>query len=361
MLPTPPPRETPRPSPTPDWSRSPAPPETVVVDGVTWQRLYADSLPPVDTIVLDGSSGGQLLAMGEVSYCPTYCVSSDWYLMTSKDGVSWSVLGKLPGEPNLISTVFDDGSEYFAGGSIENNGVVGPVGIWWSQNGVDWTSVDDQGAFHHGSCSSTRGFIDRFYLTSDGMVASGSGTWFSSDGKHWRCEDNRPLYSVAAGNGAYVGVGDGPDADSTTLWRSTDGINWSESQTVSEYVDVASVAKGFVAVTDGNPMSRDEQLMLISEDGNTWTQPQWPFGSKDVYGLASDGRRATVAEESDGRNTSSGAVWISSTDGSAWTSYQLPKGDGDQVDDDVALMGNTVVVTGDAGDGGTVMWVAQIP
>ena len=369
MLPTPPARATPRPSPTPDWSRSPAPPETVVVDGVSWQRLYADSLPPVDGLVLDGSSGGQLLAEGAVSYCPTYCVSSDWYLLTSPDGILWSVLGQLPGEPNDISTVFDSDFGYFAGGTIGQGGGIGPAGIWRSTDGANW-SLADEDTPQPGVCASAkRDEIMEFYSTDKGLVASGTASWLSNDGKHWRCVTDQLLFNVVGGDNEFVGAGeDGtlpgdPEAIFQTLWNSNDGVHWSLSRKVPADVDVAAVDRGFFALTEGYPMNAADGLFFTSADGKAWIERAYPFGSHVVEGLVSDGKRAAAVEEGDRMvgTSAPGALWISSPDGTAWTSYQLPKGDGDEVDGEVALMGNTVVVTGDAGDGGTVMWVAQIP
>jgi hypothetical protein len=140
-------------------------------------------------------------------------------------------------------------------------------------------------------------------------------------------------------------------------------VHWSLSRKVPADVDVAAVDRGFFALTEGYPMNAADGLFFTSADGKAWIERAYPFGSHVVEGLVSDGKRAAAVEEGDRMvgTSAPGALWISSPDGTAWTSYQLPKGDGDEVDGEVALMGNTVVVTGDAGDGGTVMWVAQIP
>ena len=329
---------------------------------MTWQRLYADSLPPVDAIVLVGPSGGQLLAMGVVSYCPTYCVSSDWFLLTSPDGISWSVLGQLPGEPNSISTVFDSQFGYFAGGSIEPDGVEGPVGIWWSKTGANWTSLADEDAFQLNNCQrASRGQILNFYSTDNGLAASGTGTWFSSDGKLWQCESDQLLFQVAASSGAYAAAGE--SSGTPALWSSTDGLKWTVAQTLPTDVGVAAVAKGFVALYDNSPMTTDDRLTFTSPDGQKWSQQEYPFGPDEVSGLASDGNRAAVVDPPGGKSgpPAPGTVWVSSSDGSSWTSYQLPTGDGDEVDGGVALFGDTVVVSGDAGRHGSVLWVAKIP
>jgi hypothetical protein len=318
--------------------------------------------------VLGGPSGGQLLAIGAVSYCPTYCVSSDSYLLTSPDGISWSVLGQLPGEPNAISTVYESDFGYFAGGTIGQGGGIGPAGIWRSIDGANW-SLADQDTPQPSVCAPTkRDEIMEFYSTDKGLVASGTASWLSIDGKHWRCVSDQLQFNVVGGDSEFVAAGeDGtapgdPDAIFQTLWSSNDGVHWSLSTTVPDDVDVAAVDRGFFALTEGYPMNAADGLLFTSADGKIWIERAYPFGSHVVEGLVSDRKRAAAVEEEDtGLGASApGALWISSSDGTAWTSYQLPKGDGDEVDGEVALFGDTVVVSG-SGSNGDVLWVAQIP
>ena len=82
----------------------------------------------------------------------------------------------------------------------------------------------------------------------------------------------------------------------------------------------------------------------------------------------SNGNRALVIETDYSTvpgEVEPGAVWISSTDGSTWTRYQLPARDGDDAQS-AALIGDTLVVTGSSynngdSDGSGVIWSAQIP
>ena len=115
--------------------------------------------------------------------------------------------------------------------------------------------------------------------------------------------------------------------------------------------------QAFVAVTS---FWGAHNALYTSADGKDWTSQPNPFGDPNLFYLSSDGTRAVAVEEYEGpAGGSSGGVWVSSPDGTAWARYQLPLHDYDQVSWP-AILGDHLVVTGANGAGTSVLWTTDL-
>ena len=339
-LPTPSTTPSPTPALTSSPSSTPAPPESIVVDGITWQRLDAASLPPVDYLV--PSTGlGRVLAVGGS------------HLFSSPDGISWTVLGQMP--DGSRGSIFETASSRLLTG--------GSSGEWYSDDGATWTFDGGNWGPLAAQCEGSNPGIEVMYDATPGLLGFGSGFWRSDDGSSWQCVGPRQdISSVAFGNGTFVGSGSArPGSEAGMLFASSDAVMWHQTQPTSKYLAPVSVADGFVALNEDFRNGDQPDILYTSSDGKTWHRQPNPFGQESLWPLTSDGSRAVVL----GTSELPGDVWVSSTDGTHWTRYELPPRDSDRADS-VAIVGDLVVVSGTRYNGDVdpstpVVWVAQIP
>ncbi len=182
----------------------------------------------------------------------------------------------------------------------------------------------------------------------------------------WKCIGPTPHIAITYGHGVFVGAGAAdPTSTNDHFWWSSDGVTWQQVIKAPFNTDITAVADGFVAIGGSEHFSPPTDV-LTSPDGESWTAQNNPFAHVEVDQLSSDGNRAVVIEDADNPDTRDpGAIWVSSTDGTTWTRYQLPVRDGDYADS-VAILGNRIVVTGSSynngnSDGSGVIWTAEIP
>jgi hypothetical protein len=331
---------TPAPQPTP--ARSPAP------VSLQWTRLDQSGLPSGG--VSDGIVAGRnrflvLIANGG--------------LMASADGVNWSLIGTAPGR------VYDDARGLFAFGSGQT--VQGSKAeLSWSANGSGWKSLTDQPAFASGPCVSTGNPISGIYPIGNSLVAVGSAAaWSSLDGQTWQCLGRIPDVRINGGHDVLVGSGGTDPQSANYLWLSRDGATWQPTTETTDFMNPAPVASGFVAV--GQSFFDAPAYLLTSPDGEQWNPQPVTFGSEilnESAPLASDGSRAVVVEDApDSTAESPGDVWVSSTDGSTWSRYPLPRRRSDYAIS-AAILGNQVVVIGEDQGQNTpdgLIWTATIP
>jgi hypothetical protein len=363
--PTPSTTTTPVSSPTPGWTPygSPAPPEKTVLDGTTWLRLGAESLYNFDSFGA-WPSRGHWLGSGSHTNCTSNCVSQDdSWLLESRDAISWSILGQLPPSPAAISDITETELGLFAVGTLDDADSGDHAGIWRSIDGATWTSLSDQQVFQPGQCLTGHPYDDRteitlLYQTPSGLVATGTGTWFSTDGDHWTCAEHVPA-EVEVVADEFVGFDF--RTNGTTVWSSHDAVHWTQTGSINGSVSVETVRDGLVAVTQGDPRMGTYQPVYTSPDGKAWSDIGFPFKPAYVSTITSSGERAAAVDQSDP------AIWLSSDDGHDWKSYALPthRGDGFAGDElnQVEQLGNTVVVMASgAGNRSTAaLFVAQIP
>ena len=371
-----PPAPTPTPKPTPPATPLPsaslAKPETIVVDGVTWSRFEHSALPDLEFLngVTETGNGFLVLGLRCAFALPDYaggCGQSE-VLLSSSDGSGWTELGTVATYPDggVTGPFYRDQTQILAPGSSGPEDSV-ETGIWRSiDGGLNWDFITDP-VFNAGKCVGDRGGVVG-EIVSDGtqLIAFGTGIWESVNGLTWECLSPAPRFVIKYGHSVFVGTG---ATDSSSLpdwfWLSNDGVSWQQIQKAPINSSITPVAAGFVALGGGERFSPPNEV-LTSADGHTWADQLYPFGDRDMGQLASDGNRAALLEGSDLSGTPDpGAVWVSSTDGTTWTRYQLPVRDGDSADS-VAILGDRVVVTGSSynngnSDGSGVIWSAQLP
>jgi len=287
----------------------------------------------------------------------------DGWLLESDDAISWSILGQLPPSPAALLDITETELGLFAVGTLDDVDSGDHAGIWRSIDGATWTSLSDQRVLQPGQCQTGHRYDERteirlLYETPSGLVATGTGSWFSTDGDHWTCAEHVPAEVEAVANGF---VGFDFSTNGTTLWSSHDGVNWTQTGSINGSVSVATVRDGLVAVTQGDPRIGTYQPVYTSPDGKAWSDIGFPFKPAYVSTITSSGQRAAAVDQSDP------AIWLSSDDGNDWKSYALPTHPGDGFAGDelnqVEQLGNTVVVMASgAGNRSTAaVFVAQIP
>jgi hypothetical protein len=185
----------------------------------------------------------------------------------------------------------------------------------------------------------------------DALACSAAGFFTSADGLSWDVSlqvpsgDDRtptmcPRFVVVVGD-ELVAIAQ------ERIWRSADGISWSELDASSlrsvwtgrgeELVDVAATPGGIVIV--GKPMNTHDSIIAFSRDGATWAPIELPADGTAIAwdATAHDGGFVIVGRdgEPDGSGSpaepythpgvGSPAAWISS-DGATWTQAAVDGG-----------------------------------
>jgi len=178
----------------------------------------------------------------------------------------------------------------------------------------------------------------------------------------WKCLGSSPNLNIVGGHDVLIGAATDRKSD-PSLWISSDGAEWTKTQSLAAGVEVAPVATGFVAV----PVWQGAlNAVYTSADGLRWTGQPNPFRQTPMAQIASDGTRAVLLEEFEGPGGQSpGGVWVSSGDGASWTRYQLPILEGERPYS-AAILGSHVVVSGqydppDQSPSEQVLWTADLP
>lgn len=354
---SPSPLGTSSPGPTPIPSPSAAPSPTAAPAQAGWQRIGADQLPQIDAFDSVTAADGRFLA--KAHRCPTDGGQCEHLLLESFDGISWLVLARItPDSGQDIDFVDDPVFAFLAAADAGYSG--SGAGLWQASDGVSWRWLGDQTAFDGSECGSQahQGTdIGNFYRAGtqqlvvlgrvycDGSVVNRA--WATANGYEWGPVDTIPVTSVVTGHGLFVGLKQLPDGDS--IWRSVDGLRWEQVFQAPVGLSLVAVASGFVALGSW-PDGRS--YLLISPDGTTWTQTE---SSVAVAGLlASDGSRAVFAEQDS--TFASADVWVSSTDGTDWTAYDITGAAGHSVDAAAILGQRVVAVSGKE----PMTWVADV-
>jgi hypothetical protein len=179
-----------------------------------------------------------------------------------------------------------DGS-YIAVGALGWNGA-----IWQSTDGINWADVTDVPPIGAQDAKGLNGMVetaDGFVAWGGGGLRYSEGgfslIWTSSDGGAWieRARWTGFLTDVVKGGPGFVGVGSQAGLDNlygALAWSSADGTTWTDSPPVpgpsgSGMLGLVAFEDGFLAVG----ASRDELggvdgIVWRSEDGIAWSQAQ---------------------------------------------------------------------------------------
>lgn len=244
---------------------------------------------------------------GNGKYCSALYDGTNWYFISSTDGIDWNVGIGVPqanmGNPGAsVAMVAALNNMYFMGG----NG--GP--IQYSTDGDNFSTAGSQttGALRD------MAYGLGYYVAVSNTSTSTSNLTTSTDGINWTARNSNcssAINAIAFGNGIFVGI-----SQSGRITTSTDGTNWSFSTPMSGALWGITFGNGkFVVVSQtGN--------IWTSTNGTTWTQtvvtdqfePMTPYQFKPLsYG----GGKYWMSCADDHHGFQSSIS--SSTDGITWT------------------------------------------
>ena len=209
--------------------------------------------------------------------------------------------------------------------------------VWWSDDGLTWTRVDDGGDLFGPNTPTSTAPIELLDViaTADGFVAVGGNeefvegqqplVWLSDDGITWTRIPPDPdigaayLRAIASFDGglAAVGLELAEGVSPGAVWRSVDGIDWELAfRPPDQFFDLASVstASGSVlfAITD--------RAVYYSSDAISWVRAEATI-SPEIETLPGIG---IIVEDSEGRP-------IASSDGVTWTRLALGHAAGERI------------------------------
>ena len=198
------------------------------------------------------------------------------------------------------------------------------------QQAVTWTRLPDLAVFAGESISDVT-------FGNDGFVAVGSAAWHSPDGSTWSRVADFTAGDVSHGPSGYVAVGSIENEEAGEVvgevWRSADGVTWSEAVTLVEELGVDRLVvthgdAGYVAVGTVCCVN-DESFVAfwVSSDGVEWERVDAPtFNAQHIYisdVAFGDGRYVAVGSSPGSGGTDDGVILVS-TDGLTWTKIDDP-------------------------------------
>ncbi|MEV1176521.1 hypothetical protein, partial [Nonomuraea sp. NPDC049784] len=309
-------------------------------------------------------------------YVAVGSASGDAGLWTIRDWQSWKSMSLGGPGRQTLEDVAHGGRGWLAVGATETNVAVTDPLLVTSDDGESWRKVNVTGDLArnpndpyletHVVTAGKKGYV-LAGESRDQAGTSGAAMWFTPDLRKFTRSKKLPqggsgvrIYDAVASGDGYVAVGGsgGADQESSVVWYSTDGVNWSSRKRVTPpdatsaglrrittYQDKL-VAIG-TAVTGG---SRRAFAAVSDDDGASWQTAWLPAEqAAAVYDLASaeEGLVAVGWHGVPGEGDS--AAWTSQ-DGLSWNRMALTKdrlaGQGAQWLSAVAVSGSEVVALG---------------
>ncbi|WP_214327095.1 hypothetical protein [Nonomuraea sediminis] len=306
---------------------------------------------------------GRYVAVGSASGDAAIWTSLNW-----KGWTSMSLGG--PRQQSLSDVVYGRRGWLAVGSTQTDVSVTEPLlvgssdGRTWKQLAATGDLARDQGHPYldlHAAAAGQKGYV----LAGESRDASGTAAaalWFTPDLRKFTKSKKLPqggsgvrVHAVAATSTGYVAVGGSGtgEQESSVVWTSEDGVNWTPRKRVSPpdasaagLRQITAYGDRLVAIGVGNT---DRPFSAVSEDdGKTWTTA-WMDESSAVTDLAatSDGLVAVGWHGRPGEADS--AAWTS-TDGQTWTRHDLTTdrlaGQGMQWLAAVTIAGRDVVALG---------------
>ena len=239
-------------------------------------------------------SGGKVVYVNGMWFC-----HDDTDLLWSMDGETWT--------PCVFDTSLESNYDF---GLDYHNGIYVLIqkGVWWSEDGKNWTISTSTAVTTYGQTCLT--YANGLWACID--MASGKIIW-SEDGKNWSdavgTTDYEYLKIIKYADNIWVACSGGTNGNKGLLW-SEDGKNWYPSDKTSGKITCLTYDNGvWICGTDSSGVWR-------STNGKNWTQGIVPSGN-----LASD----TVTRVLFGNgawlcvtNDTSNKIWQSSDNGVNW-------------------------------------------
>jgi hypothetical protein len=346
------------PLPTSTPSESPTPSPTDAVDDIAWESFRA--ITPEFDGGLDTVQAVPGRFLARAHRCPTDRRDCEHVLLESADAEEWTVIARIRSrmvDALEVEFFHEEGLGFLASASIRYSGR--GAGLWHSVDGITWDEVGDQLTFELAECEPQGVDIHHFFRTVSEVVALGRPycsdntgdpnlAWTSVDGRTWQPAKSIPVSDVVADHGTFVGD---QIVAAGTIWQSDDGLVWTTAAEPGTLVSIGSVSAGFVAVEWQS--GRAAAALLTSADGKTWVEHEGVLTARDAGGLGWDGQRAAFIETGSDANV----LWVSSSDGTDWSSYSMPAGT-DESFDLVAILGSRLVVYSRSE---SAVWVGDIP
>jgi len=291
-------------------------------DGVTWTDSVSSAPWGVRSWHSSVAQSGKVWVMG--GFGPDGRTNDVWY---SSDCVKWSSATLSAGWPKRArhSSVAFGGRIWVIGG-VRREGLAlqDKNDVWYSSNGVKWTSATLSAPWRGRGGHTALVFGGRIWVIGGGRESDTTSPalndiWYSSDGVRWTSAtlsaawSPRDDHSSVVFNGRIWVIGGSWRND---VWCSSDGVNWTCVTPSAPW----SPRSGHTSVVFNNRMWVIGDDVWSSADGVNWTQhtptvPSW--SARDGHhALSYNGRMWVLGgyQYPNGRND----VW-SSSDGTSWT------------------------------------------
>lgn len=251
--------------------------------GISWTNRTTDNRPLLDKVAYGNGVFvvvGQEIDTGGVGH---------GVVLTSLDGLNWTLTTKLGTDISLNCIAFGKGTFVTAGEAVVYHPGEPHVPMWASQDGVNWIPVHVP--------------IDNDTITgvtygNNLFVATTimGGIMTSPDGAAWTVRkpstgvsltSTYVLNGVSYGNNTFVAIGGSSDTvnvakpfNNGVVLTSSDGASWNSQSSGAQdlLVGISFGNNTFVAVGSGG-------IILTSQDGKTWTR-QFSGIQGDLYQAA---------------------------------------------------------------------------
>jgi len=307
-----------------------------------WAQVPTTTLPAalVQALTTNPNEGGHVFRVGA-----QFVVADRGQLWASTDGLSWAMLGELPGaDGDVVNDITTGGPGYVAVGW---DGTAGAGAVWTSPDGATWTAITDASVFNgnglgHDINAVTDGphglvavggvggplFATGPFILASAQAAGQAAVWTSPDGRTWHKVPDEASFAqgemddVAAGGPGYVAVSRGaecggpcPGTAGPLVWTSVDGRTWHlvdarhaihPSGPASATVVAAEPGSLVVAASSG-----PARAWWSRDAGVHWTGSPIGPDVTDVEGLTNVGGKGFLAVASGIWGSADGRTWVS--------------------------------------------------
>lgn len=295
-------------------------------DGVTWKQITAGKVPSnlyFEAVIWDGA---RFIAVGRDANAAMNALVAAIYI--SSDGVTWTQKYVASPSNSVLRSVAAGGGVIVAGG---DDGLDKGLVVRSTDGGLTWAQVS---LFSGTPAQSVQGIAfggGKFVMTSLDFKVTGTRIEYSGAGKiarssnglNWEMEDAEAgsdslpaLQKIAYLNDRFVGSN-----WASKLRVSTDmGVSFRTSRGPVEQMNALAFGDGLyfgagVENSDAQGVDSDRDVLLLSADGESWTQVSAPSGLTGVTAAAYHQGRILVANQ--------GSIWRSDILSSAATQLQI--------------------------------------